>query len=327
MFERNKNKNRNSAKGRATLGGQYGTFLTSPSFWRRISWNKKTIRAGSVLALFFVAVIATTAAALFNKDKKISEVANISIAEASEIPGWWYQDYFGSSVCSEDNCQSDADPDKDKLSNSQEFYYHTNPLDPHTVKDQLDDGELVARGFDPSKAGQLTFEEIVTEENLLGESLVLGKDIKEMVAESNDISKISLPLVEDSQLNIRRTDDKDTYKNYFRDLESTINKYFQEQDVAYIKEIIKSGSDAEVSDIKIKSAGLAIQLKTIPVPGRFVMFHKYNIALYELLSQIIVAPADLSSAEADLWYDKVQAFLAVLQRLDFEEQSLKISSQ
>src|SRR5690606_16742899 len=105
-------------------------------------------------------------------------------------PGWWYKEHFGSSVCEIDMCAPEADPDNDGLNNTQEFYYHSNPFKTHTVEDpEWNDGELVARGFDPSRAGRVTFDEVLSEDNLTLESLVYDNDLQQMVSEANDISK------------------------------------------------------------------------------------------------------------------------------------------
>jgi hypothetical protein len=277
-----------------------------------------------VTALFAVILVFGLGSIIYKQIHKPSKASDTAQVDLSQIPGWWYQQYFGSSVCDKDACKPDADPDKDGLTNAQEYYYHTEPLNAFTAKDTLNDGKLVAAGFDPSQPGRKTFDEVSTPENLLGESLVFSQDIKQMVAESNDINKVSLPLVQDDELQIIQDQNADTYKTYITKLESTINKYFRQSDLAGIKTTLNSGNDAEVSDIKIKSSLLATELKSIPVPQSFLMFHKYNIALFQLLSEILPVPQDTSGVAGNVWYDKVQAFLAIQQKLDFEQQRMKL---
>jgi hypothetical protein len=239
------------------------------------------------------------------------------------IPAWWYQDYFGSSICSSERCAPDSDPDNDKLTNYQEFYYHSHPLDAYTIDEAQNDGELVAAGIDPSRKGKITFDELNSEESLLTESLVFQSDIEQLVAESNDISKVVLPEVKESELKITYNEDAKTYENYAADLKATMNRYFEEGDVARTKEIIKTGSDAQIFEIQRKAAQLSNDLKKIEVPFKLLLFHKYNIQMFKLMSEIIVVPDDLNGPQGELWYERVQAFLAVQQRLEFEEQSLK----
>lgn len=303
-----KNKNKNSAK-----GGQYGTFITAKAGY------KKYARL-FVTALTVVIFVLGAGIALF-KLKPVKKAAVSAVAD--QIPGWWNQQYFSSSTCDKDICLPAADPDKDNLTNVQEFYYHTNPLVAFTAGDTINDGQLVAAGYDPSKPGRVTFDQVANPENLLGESLVFASDVKQMVADANDIGKVNLPLVQDDQLQVVYGESEEVYKTYISRLQSVFTRYFRTQDINNITEILKSGNDTEVIDIKIKAAALAEDLKAIPVPGRFLTFHKYNIVEFQLLSEIIPAPADISGPGGDVWYEKVQAFLAVQQKLSFEEQVLK----
>lgn len=260
-----------------------------------------------------------------DKNKDSSKFAFVQTAEASTVPGWWLQQYFGSSVCNEDKCQLDADPDEDKLNNGQEYFYHTNPLDSHTVKDQLNDGQLVARGFDPSRPNRKTFEEVISDDNILGESIVVGQDIKKMVAESQDISKINLDLPPDDNLRIIYNDSQETYQTYAIAVQSAIDKYFRPDGLAIIQEVLQSGNGKEIDNIRLSAVRLSEELKTIPVPAKVLMFHKYTILVYELLDDILPpngGQIELSGQQGDLWYDNVQSFMAATQRLNLEKQRL-----
>ncbi len=240
-----------------------------------------------------------------------------------EIPAWWNAQYFSGSICGQENCKPQADPDQDGLNNSQEFYYHTHPLTPYTVGDKLNDGQLVAAGFDPSKPGHVTFDEAAADDSVLLESLVFDQDVKGLVAESNDISKVVLPVVKDSDLKIVYDGSSEIYHTYLLALQATVSKYFSKQDSARITETIKTGGGPGLNEIIAKSEMLAGDLKTITVPAKFLSFHKYTIALYELLPEILNPPAaDSTDPEGDVWYDKAQAFLAIQQKLDFEKQLL-----
>ncbi len=242
---------------------------------------------------------------------------------APEIPAWWNAEYFSGSICDQENCKPEADPDQDGLTNSQEFYYHTHPLTPYTVGDELNDGQLVAAGFDPSKPGRVTFEEAASDDSVLLESLVFDQDVKELVAESNDISKVALPVVKDSELKLNYDGSNQIYQAYLVQMQSTVSKYFSPQDLVSIRETIKTGSGPGLIQIISKSEMLASDLKTLTVPVKFLSFHKYTIALYQLLPEVLDAPAsDTTDPEGDIWYDKAQAFLAVQQKLDFEKQLL-----
>ena len=278
----------------------------------------------SGLILLLVAILGSVFI-LNKKSKSVTSAVETPGVDKEGIPGWWYQQYFGSSDCKDNNCKLESDPDKDGLNNSQEFFYHSNPLSAYTSGDKLNDGELVAGGIDPSKSGRKTFDQIAAPENALGESLVFGKDIEKLVADDFDISKIPLPLVKDNELNVINNPDQKSYSDYASKLRNTIGKYFKESEIEHVKEILKSGSNENVEDIKDSASELSDELKTIAVPIKFLTFHKENIAMFKLMSEVILMPTNLSGPEGDRWFEKVQAFLAVQQKLNFEQQALNLS--
>jgi hypothetical protein len=64
----------------------------------------------------------------------------------------WQKKYFGSEVClNKDVCGGGADPDKDGLTNNDEFRIGTNPMDPDADGDGKSDGEEIVSGNDPLK--------------------------------------------------------------------------------------------------------------------------------------------------------------------------------
>lgn len=297
-----KNKNKNHS---------YGTFITAPGRFQQ--WRKK-----AVLGILVLILLAGLGLAIFKRNGKSNEpLAETKVTETG-MPGWWLADYFGIAVCSDPTCQPEADPDQDKLTNAQEYFYHTNPMVAYTVNDTINDGQLVAAGFDPSKPGRVTFDQVISDESLLGESLVFDQDIQQLVAESKNISSVNLPLVKDAELDITYEESLAVYKTYAQKLRAVIDKYFRASEAAQISAMIKSGNDADLTDIKIKTAILAQELETVKVPFRFLTFHKYNILLYQLLSKIVPIPPDVS----DEWFENAKAFLAVQQRLGLEQQLL-----
>lgn len=300
----------------------YGTFVTKRPWY----FKRRSITVAGVTAAVLILAI-TISVLLFNNDKQKNNLLVIPKASASDMPGWWYKDYFGSSVCEQDICKSEADPDDDSLSNAQEFYYHSNPLKKDTSGNGMTDGEMVAYGYDPSKPGKVTFEELLTDDSFMGESLVFDQDIKQMVSEVNDINQVKLPLVADSELQIINSKDPETYNAYAYSISQTISKYFPRQGLPQVKETLQSGSDYELGDIKVKSAMLVRELKETPVPVDLLMFHKYNVTLFQLLPQVLQSPSDLSSSAGDIWYDKAQAFFAIQQKLDLEHYRIKLLTE
>ncbi|MBX4191661.1 MAG: hypothetical protein KW804_02590, partial [Candidatus Doudnabacteria bacterium] len=128
-------------------------------------------------------VFVSTTALYFGLKQKMNKQAIVSGIGTSDdqTPGWWLQKYFSSSTCTTIACEPGSDPDNDKLTNAQEFYYHSNPLNPNTIGDPLNDGQLVAQGFDPSRPGKISFEEAASDDSILYESIVFEEDIKKMV--------------------------------------------------------------------------------------------------------------------------------------------------
>jgi len=64
----------------------------------------------------------------------------------------WKKDNFKTDNCPDQICGGNADPDKDGLSNNDEFRYGTDPMNPDTDHDGKTDGEEVAAGTDPLKS-------------------------------------------------------------------------------------------------------------------------------------------------------------------------------
>ena len=283
---------------------------------------KKTGRI-LVAALLAVIFILGLGAFLFNLGKKPVKQSESVASVPSEIPGWWMQKYFGSSVCEKDTCKPESDPEKDGLTNAQEFYYHTDPLNAFTVQDQLNDGQLVAAGFDPSRAGHMTFEQATAPDNILGESLLLDQDIKNLVAESKDISRVPLPLLTDDQLKISYAETSDGYEVYVTNMQKIIDKYFSAADLNNIGAILQSGNGPQAEQIITKSNLLSAEIKAITVPQKMLNYHKYIIAFFQLLPDVLsikISAMDLSSPQSDLWFEKAQALFAVSQKLNYEQQ-------
>lgn len=298
-------------------------FLKRETFWGK-QWAQYATKQKLVLSLLVVILVSAVGVGIKNMffPQRVQQASVLELPTREEIPGWWYKDYFGSSVCELDICADEADPDGDKLTNAQEFYYRTDPFKTHTVEDKdWNDGELVARGLDPSRPGRMTFDEVGEEDNVILESLVYDNDLKQLVAEANDISKVNIPEVPDARLQITHTNTNETYQTYLREFGATVNKYFTLEDAKQIKLMLET-PESDIGNLPVRATMLAMDLEKIRVPTIFVTFHKHNISFYNLLAKILIVPATGSLKETDIWYDNVQAFLAVQQKLDFEKQVL-----
>jgi len=318
MF-RNKNK-KNSARGGSTFGGQYGTFHAAKS---RLS---KTMRL-FITALLAVIFVSGLALALFRNSNK-PKIQQAAEAAIDRIPGWWYQQYFRSSVCSADNCQPDADPDQDKLTNAQEYYYHTDPLNPRTVGDELTDGQLVAQNFDPSRPGKISFEQVLTDDSIMAEGLVFNSDVTKLINESVDLSNVQLPVINETELNISDDNTRDGIKKYTQSSQAIMDKYFSKDAQSYIGTVAHSPSPEGVADIRVRTVRAADELMKLAVPSEFVTIHKYSLMLLKLLPDVINVPDQASllseyDPAGNAWFDKTQALMSVYQKIELESRRLQ----
>lgn len=300
---------------------EYGTFHLKKNFWL----NQKRFLVYGILLVVFVSGLGLAINKKFiNKKVELAQVAQIN----SEIPGWWYQQYFGSSVCDRDICKPGADPDKDKLTNAQEFYYHSDPLKLDTNADGLSDGQDVAQGFDPSQPGKTTFDEIKSEDNILGESLVFDTDAVKVFAEVTDLSKAKLPQVNTSELKVTNHNSKDTVAAYGRATQQIISQYFPTSITDLMTEAIKSQDSDRLDDLKLRSTKVLIALKSLEVPSNALALHKDYIGIFQLLPAVVSmpAPADLQSQTSlvgNTWFDQTQSFMSLMQQSSIEEKRLQ----
>ena len=254
-----------------------------------------------------------------------------SVETNSSIPGWWYQQYFGTSVCAQDICQPDQDPDQDKLSNAQEFFYHTNPKMAFTVKDSLNDGQLVALGFDPSRVGHMTFDQVTSDDMIIGDSLVFNSDIKQLINESVDLTKISVPAINNAELNLSQDASQEAAATYLASVKQTFNKYLSTTG-ARIENAIKYGDEETLTSITNSLMKAVVELKATSVPPNFVQLHKYSIGFLQLLPTIFNAPPqdvllDDHNPVGNQWYENAQATFSLYQKMTLETSRLQTQYQ
>jgi len=311
MWQKNKNKN------------IYGTFHfgANPSVGNR----RIFMLVGSFL---LVVAFVATAYVLFKNDKK--EIISLVIPEvmASDAPGWWYKQYFGSSVCTEDRCKPESDPDNDKLTNAQEFFYNTNPLNKDTNSNGFDDGKDVANNYDPSKPGKVTFDEAASDDAIFGESLVFNEDVKKILNETIAPNSVTYPVVDERELAVVKDNSKEAVAKYFKDNGDVVNNYFPKNANEFIKGIMESNDPDKINDLKYRAAKIRLELKTLEVPESLVPLHKLTLSFMDLLPYVLTQPsaaalADERNPEGNLWFDKVQSFALVNQKMEEEMSRLK----
>jgi len=295
---------------------QAGSFVVARNGFRKYT----SVLTTALLAVIFVSGLGLV---LFKQSNKPphTEVAQIAITD--QLPGWWYQQYYGKSVCEIETCKPESDSDRDGLNNAQEFYYHTDPGNGHTAEDQMDDGDLVAHGFDPSKPGRMTFDQVMSDDNILGESLVFNQDIKQLINESIDPNKVVLPEISDAELNLVGDNSKESLIQYFTDTKQIFENYFPQNSGSSIEDAVNTNNEDAVNGYGMKFIQAVGDLKQVPVPDDFVQLHKYTIAFLQLLPDVINSPSqeilnDQYNVEANAWYDKTQAAFALYQKMNLE---------
>jgi hypothetical protein len=296
----------------------------------RFNWSFKNTPMFKAASIFIMVAVFVggSAVMLFNKDKKAAQQIAPPEVLAAEMPGWWYKDYFGSSICEHENCKSESDPDNDKLNNSQEFFYNSSPVLADSNGNGKNDGEDVAGGFDPSKPGNITFEESVSDDSIFGESILFSEDIKTEYLKTLNPNTVNIPLVEDSELIVNPDHSNEAMLDYVSDMAKTVSKYFTQDKAEYVAAAVNSNDLERLEDVKLRAAQVSSDLKKVTVPPDFVKMHKYTIAFFDLLQIVIYVPSqdtitNLTDPFANRWYDSTQAFFLVSQNMNQELIRLK----
>jgi hypothetical protein len=264
-------------------------------------------------------------------DAKLAKVLE-EVPAGTEIPAWWYNDHFGASICEKDDCKDDVDLDGDKLTNYQEYYYGSDPRNKDSNDNGLTDGEDVAFGFAPNKPGKVTFEDAASDQNIVGESLVFNEDIKDLIVDMTDLSKVLLPEVSDAELTITKDSNKESFINYMLALDQVSKKYKQSgSQFENLEGALKQQNTTLLRQMSELSLTIADEYRRIPVPSDAVALHKYHISLWRLMPTVLAVPdgssGEMSEESMNRWYDSVQAMMALNQKIVVEVQKLRSKYQ
>jgi hypothetical protein len=279
----------------------------------------------SVVAVVFV--IGSVWVMYHKQNKKPALTLEPPKALASDLPGWWYEEYFGSSICDKEYCITDKDPDNDKLTNGQEYFYKTNPLVADTNGNGKSDGEDVANNIDPSKEKEMTFEQSASDEEILGESLVFQEDVISEINNTIDPNRVVLKEIPDSSIRIVE-DSESALKKYIDDAQRVMNNHIVFFTAEGVEEAIKTNDVEEINRLKEESKGTHAELIQIEVPKTYVQLHKYMLRNFELLPIVIVQPQsgilfDEYDVYSNYWTDAVQQFMVNFDRMNAELNKLQ----
>jgi hypothetical protein len=240
------------------------------------------------------------------------------------IPGWWYQEHFGLSVCEQDKCQLAADPDGDKLTNAQEYFYNSDPNNVDTNANGNTDGEDVAFGYVPNKPGKTTFEQAGSDDNIVGESLLFNNEVKDVIVGMTDLGKTVLPEVKESELTVIKENSQELFIDYMLALDQVSKKFYTSPDqYAGLSEQITQNNKAVAEELKLTALQVASEYKKVPVPSDALQLHKYQIALWELIPAVVDQPESttpnlLYDSSINKWFDSAQAMIALNQKIVVE---------
>ncbi|MBX4187769.1 MAG: hypothetical protein KW793_01385 [Candidatus Doudnabacteria bacterium] len=258
-------------------------------------------------------------------DVKLAKV--VQEVTTDKIESWWYEEHFGTSTCESDACKDDADPDADKLTNRQEFFYGSNPNKRDTNDNGLTDGEDVAFGYAPKTPGKVTFDEASSDQNIFGESLVFNDEVKELIVDMTDLNKVLIPEVADSELTIIYENTKESFTEYMLKLDQVSQKYHTQDDqFSFLEQAIKQQNKVQLEEVSLMALNLAEEYRKIPVPSDALTLHKYHIVLWKNLPKILKTPSPENSSDIDSineWYDSVRVMMALNQKVQVELDKLR----
>lgn len=119
------------------------------------------------------------------------------------------------------------DDDLDGLSNAKEIIFGSSPTNPDTDGDGYSDGEEVANGYDPIRAGSFRLEErenlslsisyfLWAQEKGIKDPLIEAVLVDEYLAQRQDLT--SIPLIRDEDINLSSDNSQEALRIYLADL-------------------------------------------------------------------------------------------------------------
>jgi hypothetical protein len=296
-------------------------------FSRITDWLAHNRIKGPALAfaLLLVVGLATGGIIKLTSRGQIQSATTQQDAESAErIPGWWYQEHFGASTCEQDACRLESDPDVDKLTNAQEYFYSSNPMKQDTNGNGNTDGQDVAFGYAPSKPGKVTFDEAGSDDSIVGESLLFNDEIKDVIVNMTDLSKSAMPEVNEAELVITDNNTQDGFIDYMLKMDEISKKFHAAGQYAGLSEQIKMQNPTVIGNLKLSAIQIANEYKKVPVPSDALQLHKYQIGLWSLVPSVIETPTGVDSINSlyeegiNRWFDSVQSMIAINQKIYVE---------
>lgn len=273
-------------------------------------WNLKKKRIALLLSL---TVFALAAGGFLFWKYKGSPTNNYVLTLAqppAEIPTEWVQKFFNVTDINDPKAGGYyGDPDKDELSNYQEFQYGTDPITKDTDSDGYTDGYEVAYNLNPlisDKGPIVKPAEAVGQvaDEFATEGLISKKEFDEAFQSNRPLV---MPVVPDSALHIIG-DSLDAKRVYKDNLDSTLADYFSGQLGAQFDGVFTAQSEADLTPLKQMLKKITEGLNAMEVPRSLVPSHKDYIVYFGAMNSIVALqehytgdPSDYSST-AELIY-------------------------
>jgi len=88
-----------------------------------------------------------------NESDDLSQADEVSVTEINRISPDWQEKYFKATECVDQSvCGGEADPDRDGITNNEEYRLGSSPTNSDTDQDGFLDGDEIANGFNPLKS-------------------------------------------------------------------------------------------------------------------------------------------------------------------------------
>lgn len=250
---------------------------------------------GLVLAAVVVGAIAiwTHGTFSFKASQEDVELARLSSPMSLE----WQQLYFGKQICRRPNfCGAEADPDKDGLSNYQEYLFFTDPTDPDSDGDGINDGQEVRDYKNPIGVGTVKTARDVTDPydiNALNDEVIkLGLD----EIKAGDVMSVEqiqmaaarlteLPAFTEIPFTITSENNQAAVDEYARQYGRVTQEFLSNPAAAYASSIADNSDQALVEEFMNQTAFYATTLVAIPVPSDLFAFNRaaYGSLIYQSL--------------------------------------------
>ena len=247
------------------------------------------------------------------------EEAILAAQIKSPLPPEWLQRYFKIEYCSnEDSCGPEADPDKDGLTNYEEFLFFTDPKNSDTNADGMSDGDSVKNYVNPIGTGPLQAPRDINnpyEYNPLADELVESsleeiqkgnvmtfEQINEAAAKLADSD---LPQFYEIPFTLNENNTQEGVKAYLDALVQATDTYRANEAVQVGAEVIDTLDINQITQYSDAVALYATTLVFISTPNDLFKFHKSFYG--SLVFQGLIADTQKEFLEGKLDEENAQA--------------------